>query len=346
MINKAVITTAGLGTRLLPTTKELPKEMMPVFAKQGKGLVIKPLLQMIFEQLYDVGIREFYFVVGRGKRAIEDTLKPDRVVIGQADSRSGDTLESFWRDIAGQYEPPVLRTTPENAELIKYANNSFLAMKVTFANMLARLCQRIPNTNVDVVTKGIGLDRRIGREFLYAGMAWGGSCFPKDLKAIGGYARSKGTELGLVEEALRTNSRGPVEIADMAEQLIGSVKGKTVCIMGITFKPDTDDVRESPAFVLANELKNRGAEVKCCDPRASSYPAGSSFYRSYKDCLEGSDLAILVTEWDEYKLLGPEDFKSMRNPVLIDTRRIYSKELFEQSGIKLLQLGIGQPKTL
>ncbi|MDG6935536.1 MAG: UDP-glucose 6-dehydrogenase, partial [Nitrososphaerota archaeon] len=91
---------------------------------------------------------------------------------------------------------------------------------------------------------------------------------------------------------------------------------------------------------------NRGAEVKCCDPRASSYPAGSSFYRSYKDCLEGSDLAILVTEWDEYKLLGPEDFKSMRNPVLIDTRRIYSKELFEQSGIKLLQLGIGQPKTL
>ncbi|MDG6936844.1 MAG: hypothetical protein JRN26_08215, partial [Nitrososphaerota archaeon] len=109
MINKAVITTAGLGTRLLPTTKELPKEMMPVFAKQGKGLVIKPLLQMIFEQLYDVGIREFYFVVGRGKRAIEDTLKPDRVVIGQADSRSGDTLESFWRDIAGQYEPPVLR---------------------------------------------------------------------------------------------------------------------------------------------------------------------------------------------------------------------------------------------
>ncbi|MDG6928025.1 MAG: UDP-glucose/GDP-mannose dehydrogenase family protein [Nitrososphaerota archaeon] len=282
----------------------------------------------------------------REGRAIEDTLKPDRVVIGQADSRSGDTLESFWRDIAGQYEPPVLRTTPENAEMIKYANNSFLAMKVTFANMFARLCQRIPGADVDVVMKGIGLDRRIGKEFLYAGMAWGGSCFPKDLKAIACYAKSKGTELGLVEEALSINNRGPADIAGMAGQLIGGIKGKTVSIIGITFKPDTDDTRESPAFALAYELKSRGAEIKCCDPKASSYPEGCSFFRNYKDCLKGSDLAILVTEWEEYKKLGPEDFKLMRNPALIDTRRVYSRELFEQNGVKLLQLGIGQAKTL
>ena len=273
--------------------------------------------------------------------ALEDTLKPDRIIIGEADKASGDQLEELWRGFLNGYEVPIVRTTPENAELIKYANNAFLAMKVTFANMFARMCMKIPGTDIDTVMKGIGLDKRIGPYFLNAGMSWGGSCFPKDLKAIVKFAQEKGVRLGLLEETLRINSKGPEDVALIAESLIGSLKAKAVCVLGVTFKPDTDDVRESPSFYLVDELKAKGAKVKCYDPKASAFPTGCKINKSPKECINGSDLVILVTEWDEFKYLKPEDFLSMKSPVVIDTRRILNRRAFEEKGIKLVQLGVG-----
>ncbi len=268
--------------------------------------------------------------------AVYDTFHPDRIIIGEMDARSGDVLLELYRNFY-QELPPVIRTTPENAELIKYANNAFLALKVTFANMMARLCMEIPGADVDVVMKGIGLDKRIGPDFLYAGMAWGGSCFPKDLKALVSFAREKGINLDLIESALEINRRGPVEVADILEKELNGLEGKVVAVLGVAFKPNTDDTRESPAVYLMEELIKRKAQVVACDPAATM--KNLIVKRSVNECLEKADAAVLVTEWDDYKKLRPKEFLKLKHKLVIDTRRVYDPKDFRKMGIRLIQLG-------
>jgi UDPglucose 6-dehydrogenase len=274
--------------------------------------------------------------------AVEDTLSPDRIVIGESDPRAGDLLLDLYGELHGSAMPPVLRTTPENAELIKYANNAFLAIKVSFANMFARLCSRIPGADVDVVMRGIGMDRRIGPSFLNAGMAWGGSCFPKDLRAIAAFARGMGVRLDLVEAALEMNSRGPSEVADVLEGELGGLRGRVIAVLGASFKPGTDDARESPAIWLAGELGRRGAIVRVCDPAARAQ--GIEVIRDPGRCLEGADAAVLATEWDQFRDLAPGDFLRMRGRVVVDTRRVYDPGRFGAAGVRLIQLGRGAPR--
>ena len=270
--------------------------------------------------------------------AVKDTFYPDRLVIGESDKKAGDIVLNLYSSFYNVL-PPLVRTTPENAELIKYANNSFLAMKVSFANMMARLCMKIPGADVDTVMKGIGLDKRIGPDFLNAGIAWGGSCFPKDLKALVSFAKEKGVSLDLVEAALKLNNRGPKDVVEILEKEIGSLKGKRIGVLGVSFKPGTDDVRESPALYLINELISKGAEVIACDPKAVTNLI--KVKRQVDECMKGADAVILATEWEEYKKLEARIFKKHGVKLVIDTRRVYNLHEFEEEGVKLIQLGKG-----
>ncbi len=277
----------------------------------------------------------------REGNALEDFENPDRIVIGVLDPRS----EGVLRSVYSFSKAPVIVTTPSTAELIKYANNAFLAMKVSFINMIANLCEKIPGCDVDVVAQGIGYDRRIGHLYLRAGPGWGGSCWLKDLRALIAIAKERGVEMHLVEATLRINEEQPLRAVEMAEKALGGLEGKRICLLGLAFKPNTDDVREAVSIKIARELLKRGSEVRVHDPRAMN-----NFRKIFGDeiiytetpdkCLEGSDCAILITEWDDYRKIPSDKFKKlMKNPIVIDTRRIYSPEEFARKGVKIRQLG-------
>ena len=270
----------------------------------------------------------------REGNAVQDTLHPDRIIIGELDEKSGKLLEGFYRRFHSSKTPPILRTTLENAELIKYAANAFLAMKVSFINMIAGLCERIPHADVEVVAKGIGLDKRIGAYFLKAGLGFGGSCFPKDLKALLVYARGLNVRLPLVEATLQINENQPLRAVQLAEDLLGDLKGKRIAILGLAFKPNTNDMRNAVSIKLINELLKRGAMVVAYDPAAVDnakrvFRNKIKYANSARECLRGAEAAIIVTEWDEFKQLTPGDFiKCMKRPIVIDGRRIYDPGQF------------------
>ncbi len=278
--------------------------------------------------------------------AVEDTVKPDRIVIGEHDRRSGDVLQELYTRFHGSTLPPLLRTTLTNAELIKYANNTFLAMKVSFINMIANLCERLPAANVTEVAEGIGLDKRIGRPFLNAGAGWGGSCFRKDLTALRAYAKSLGIDLPLVDATLQINEDRPSRIVEMAEGLVGNLAGKTVAVLGLAFKPGTDDMRDAVSTKVITKLLDRGAKVAAYDPAAhdTAYAILGekiSYASSAEECLENADCALILTEWEDFTRLTPEDFmRRMKTPCIVDGRRIYLPTQF-QGKTKFKALGLG-----
>ena len=281
----------------------------------------------------------------REGRALYDISNPDRVIIGAIDEESGKLLLDIYRKFHGESIPPVLMTNPTNAELIKYANNVFLATKISFINMFSQLCQRIPNADVKVVSEGIGMDKRIGREFLNAGLGWGGSCFPKDVKAFLRFGEEVGLRFKLVESIIEINESQIENAVKLAEELVGRLEGKTISILGLAFKPETDDVRESRAIRLVEELLKYNVEIKVHDPKAlekAKKILGDRviYCKTIEECLTGSDLCILTTEWAEYKELKQEILKKyMRRPALLDCRRLYEPEEFKE--IKFAAIGLG-----
>ena len=280
----------------------------------------------------------------REGNAVQDTLHPDRIIIGELDEKSGNFLKDFYRRFYSGEVPPILRTTLDTAELIKYAANAFLAMKVSFINMIARLCEKIPHADVEVVARGIGLDKRIGAHFLKAGLGFGGSCFPKDLKALLAFAKRLNVRLPLVEATLQINEDQPLRAVQMAEELLGDLKGKRVAILGLAFKPNTNDMRNAVSIKLINELLKRDTMVVAYDPAAIDnakriFGNKIRYAKSARECLRGAEAAIIVTEWDEFKQLTPDDFiKCMKHPIMIDGRRIYDPD---QISIKLTYKAIG-----
>jgi UDPglucose 6-dehydrogenase len=242
--------------------------------------------------------------------------------------------------------PRIIRTTPANAELIKYANNAFLAMKISYINSIANLCQVIPRADVEVVASGIGIDRRIGQLFLKAGLGWGGSCFPKDLKALSGFGKSIGVDLHLVEATLRVNNLQPLNAVRLAERLLGDLGGKLIALLGLSFKAGTDDMRDAVSIKIIDELLGRGAKVVAYDPVAM--PNAQRILRgriqlspSALDCVKGADCCIVVTEWKEFARTRPEEFISrMRRPIVIDGRRIFNPSLFSKK-LRYAAIGLG-----
>jgi len=275
--------------------------------------------------------------------AIGDFMRPDRVVIGAESERARELMQRIYRPLY-LIETPILFTGLETAELIKYAANSFLATKVSFINEIADLCERL-GTDVHDVSRGIGLDGRIGRKFLHPGPGYGGSCFPKDTVALVRIAQEAGVRLSIVETVVEANA---TRKARMAEKVIeacgGSLAGKTVAVLGLTFKPNTDDMRESASLEVIPALKRAGAAVRAFDPEgmpeAKRLLDGVLWCDSAYGTLEGADALAILTEWNEFRALDLKRMKSLlKAPVVIDYRNIYRPEEMAAAGFRYTSLG-------
>jgi len=279
--------------------------------------------------------------------AIHDTLHPDRIIIGEYDKKSGEALENFYRNLYGEEMPPLIRTNIPTAELIKYANNAFLAMKISFINEIANICEKIPNADVTCIAKGIGLDKRIGPLFLGAGLGYGGSCLPKDIKALIAFSQSLGYRPKLLMAVDEVNEKQPYKAIELCKKDLNTLKGKRIAILGLAFKPKTDDIRGAVSIKIIKALLKEGANVIAYDP-AAMYNARKKlgkrihYASSSIDCIKNTDCCIVVTEWDEFKKLKPDDFvQNMSNPLLIDGRRIYEPKEFCKK-LKFRAIGLGQ----
>jgi len=279
--------------------------------------------------------------------AFKDTMHTDRIVIGEYDKKSGDALENLYKSFYGKSTPPLIRTTLSTAELIKYASNSLLATKISFINTMANLCEKISGADIKTVAAAMGLDKRIGPLFLNAGLGYGGSCFPKDVKALIAHSKNLGYCLELLEAVENVNKTQPLKAVQFCKELLGSLQGKRVAILGLAFKPNTDDMREARVIPIINHLLKECARVTAYDPVAVPnakviFKNKIQYATSASECLKNADCCILVTEWDEFKKFEPEDFtKSMKQPVLIDGRRIYDPKEFGGK-MKFAAIGLGQ----
>lgn len=277
--------------------------------------------------------------------AIYDTLKPDRVVIGEYDERSGETLEVLYRDFYNG-RVPILRMNLASAEMAKYASNAFLATKISFINSIANICERVSNLNVTQVARAVGMDHRINPLFLEAGVGFGGSCFPKDVKALISFSKNLDYRLSLLESVLEVNEGQAKRVVELARQELGSLKGKKVAILGLSFKPNTDDMREAPSIRIINLLLREGASICAYDPVATEnakaiFNEKIDFARSAIECLKNADCCMIITEWNEFKDLKPNTFlKHMKTPLVVDGRRIYDPSEFSRE-LKYLAVGLG-----
>ena len=275
--------------------------------------------------------------------AIEDFMRPDRVVIGTDSERAAGVMKELYRPLS-LIEKPILFTSLETAELIKYAANSFLATKITFINQIADLCEKV-GADVQDVARGIGLDGRIGRKFLHAGPGFGGSCFPKDCLALVKTAQEFGAPLGIVETVVKANDGRKMHMAERVIQACGgSVKGKTIAVLGLTFKPNTDDMRDSPSLAIVPALKQAGATIRAFDPEgteeAKKLLTGVTFCAGSYETMEGAHALVLVTEWNEFRALDLDRVKSLlKTPTIIDLRNIYKPADMAEAGFHYFSIG-------
>jgi len=275
--------------------------------------------------------------------AIQDFMRPDRVVIGTDSEQARSVLRALYRPLY-LLETPVAFTTIETAELIKYAANAFLATKVTFINQIADLCEAV-GADVQDVAHGIGLDGRIGRKFLHAGPGFGGSCFPKDCAALVRTAAEAGKPLTMVERVLEINDERKRAMADrIAEACGGSVAGKTIAVLGLTFKPNTDDMRESPSLSILPPLVEAGATIRAFDPEgmieAKKLLPDLDYCDDAYQAVDGADALVLLTEWNEFRGLDLGRIKSLlRAPVVVDLRNIYQPQDMADAGLVYHSIG-------
>jgi UDPglucose 6-dehydrogenase len=276
--------------------------------------------------------------------AIGDFMRPDRVVIGTESERAQEVLRRLYRPLY-LIEAPILFTSIETAELTKYAANSFLAMKVTFINEMADLCEKV-GADVHDVARGIGLDGRIGRKFLHPGPGYGGSCFPKDTLALVRIAQDWGAPSRLVEATVAVND---ARKAGMAARVVtacgGSVRGKTIAVLGLTFKPETDDMRDAPSLSVVSRLVEEGATVRAFDPEGMNaarplLPEEVIYTEDALQAVEGADALVLITEWNEFRALSPERLtRSMRGRVVVDLRNVFDPAAMRQAGLDYTSVG-------
>ena len=276
--------------------------------------------------------------------AIGDFKRPDRIVIGAEDARTAAVMQDVYRPLYLN-QAPILLTGRRTAELTKYAANAFLATKITFINEIADLCEQV-GANVQEVARGIGLDNRIGGKFLHAGPGYGGSCFPKDTLALVRTAQEHGTPVRIVETVVAVNDQRK---RAMARKVItacgGSVRGKRVALLGLTFKPNTDDMRDAPSLSIIAGLQDAGAEIIAYDPegmeQARPLLDGVAYAEDAYACAEGADALVIVTEWNAFRALDLARLKGlMRAPVLVDLRNVYASGVAERHGFAYSGVGV------
>ena len=275
--------------------------------------------------------------------AIGDFKRPDRIVVGTDDARAREVMTELYRPLFLN-QSPILFMGRRTAELTKYAANAFLATKITFINEIADLCEAV-GADVQDVSRGIGLDNRIGSKFLHAGPGYGGSCFPKDTLALVKTAQDAGHPVRIVETVADVNDKRKRAMAKKVIALAGgSVAGKTVAMLGLTFKPNTDDMRDSPAIAIAEELQAAGARVRAYDPegheQAKLVMRDIDYAADPYDCLNGADIAVLVTEWDAFRALDMDRVKAaMKTPAIVDLRNVYRPDEMARRGIAYVSVG-------
>ena len=275
--------------------------------------------------------------------AISDFMRPDRVVIGTETKRAADVLSELYRPLY-LLETPIVQTTLETAELTKYAANTFLATKITFINEFADLCEKV-GANVQDVARGIGLDGRIGNKFLHAGPGYGGSCFPKDTLALVQTAKDAGAPIRIVETVVDINEKRKTQIAGKVVAACGgSVADKTIAVLGLTFKPDTDDMRDSPSLVIVPELQKAGAKIQAFDPQGMKEAAhlfdDVVFCEGPYETMQGADVLVIVTEWNAFRALDFTRVKSLlKTPTLVDLRNIYDLDDMKREGFSYFSVG-------
>jgi len=274
--------------------------------------------------------------------ALNDFLRPDRVIIGSDSERALAIMRDIYRPLY-LLETPIVSTSNETAEMIKYAANTMLAVKITFINEIANLCDKV-GADVYDVARAMGMDKRIGPKFLHPGPGYGGSCFPKDVNAIARLADDVGYEFKLADATIAANQLQREMVVQRSREMLGSFEDKVICLLGLSFKPMTDDVRESPALFVAEKMLAEGASVRAYDPAAMSEatkvePAIQCFNSSLEACT-GADLIIIATEWHEFRDLDLERIRSLvRTPNLYDTRNIYGQEEVRNLGFNYICTG-------
>jgi UDPglucose 6-dehydrogenase len=275
--------------------------------------------------------------------AIEDFKRPDRVVVGASDPRAQALMRELYRPLYLN-ETPIVFTSRRTSELTKYAANAFLAMKITFINEMATLCEAV-GADVQQVARGIGLDKRIGNKFLNAGPGYGGSCFPKDTLALVRTAREAGAPVELIETTVRVNdARKKAMAVKVGKAIQTDLKGKTVGVLGLTFKPNTDDMRDAPALDIVPALQAHGARVQAFDPEGGHEARQLLRDVDFKDdpygAAEGADVLVIITEWDQFRALDLDRIKLLMNaPVLVDLRNIYKPEDMRARGFAYTSVG-------
>lgn len=275
--------------------------------------------------------------------AIEDFMRPDRVVIGTQSERAREVMQQLYRPLF-LIETPIMFTERRTSELIKYAANTFLAAKITFINEIADLCEKV-GADVQAVAKGIGLDGRIGKKFLHAGPGYGGSCFPKDTLALVKTAQKYGSPLKIIETVVEVNEERKKKMAaKVIEACGGDVQGKKISVLGVAFKPNTDDMRDSPSLDIIPVLQKAGAEICAYDPEAmgeaKNMLPGVEWKDNSYDTMDGAAAIVLITEWNEFRMLDLERVKELlAAPIMVDLRNVYNRQEMKDAGFEYTCIG-------
>ncbi len=327
----------GIARNLNGYKVVVTKSTVPV----GTGKLIEGIIRdnLLEDVPFDVASNPEFLREGS---AIEDFIRPNRVVIGAQSEQAAAILKDLYAPLY-LIETPFVVTNVETAEIIKYASNAFLATKVSFINEVANLCERV-GADVQVVAKAMGLDGRISPKFLHAGPGFGGSCFPKDTQALVRLAEEKGYEFKIVKSVIEVNRQQPLLQVDKIKAALGGLNGKSIGVLGLAFKPNTDDIRESPSIRIIRELQREGALIKAFDPaameNARSILEGVMYAGDVYEAVAECDAMIIVTEWNQFRNLDLERIKGlMRGGVFIDLRNIYASERLRAMGFNYVSVG-------
>ncbi|GAE89923.1 UDP-glucose dehydrogenase family protein [Acetivibrio straminisolvens] len=321
------------------------KSTVPV----GTGQIVK---KIIADKLKERGVEYSFDVVSnpeflREGKALYDFTHPDRVVIGVESEEVADIMKKVYRPLYIN-ETPFIITNIETAEMIKYACNAFLATKITFINEIANLCEKV-GANVQQVSTAMGRDGRISPKFLHAGPGFGGSCFPKDTQALVQIAEKHGVHMSVVSAVIQANQRQKKMVVKKLEKVAGDLKGKTIGILGLAFKPETDDMRDAPSLTVISDLAEKGAKIKAYDPQAmeeakkvlKKYADSINYCKHAYDVAEGADALIIITEWHEFRNMDLTLLKKiMKGNIFYDARNIYSRKDIEEKGFVFIGTGI------
>lgn len=327
---------AQIAPHLSGYTVIVNKSTVPV----GTGKLVEDLMRKVNPTAdFDVTSNPEFLREGE---AVGDFIKPDRVVVGVENERAAEIMAAIYKPQTDQGVPLHI-TNRASSELIKYAANAFLATKITFVNELIALCDKV-GADILSVSRGMGLDSRIAPRFLQPGPGYGGSCFPKDTNALAKTARDHGVRLNLVEETISTNQRIKEDMADRIVANIGNVKGKTIAVLGLAFKANTDDMRDASSLTILPRLTDLGAKVVAYDPaampRAKELMPGLTYAESTEAALKGADAAVILTEWADFRTLDLAELKnSLASPILIDLRNLFTSADAKAAGLTYFPLG-------